>query len=186
MLLDVVIPMLAQSPPWEQVGEYKGANLEPAKLSRPEMAGIAKLIVARGEGKGKDSGWYCDAGELQQGAKWETIAISTSHQVVLVEAGTCARGGQGSNGAMWLVRVDGSAPVLLAPAGALGGWIYSIQNTLSYGYRDIVLGWHMSAAESGLNYLRFDGKQYKSIGSATSLRGDDGNTKIIPENRERQ
>ncbi len=111
--------------------------------------------------------------------------VAARREVLLVEAGEgCARGGQGSNGAMWLIRFDGGKPTLLAsPEDDFGGWLYSVQPTQSHGYRDVVLGWHMSAREAPLCYFRYDGKSYHLIGTAI-LRGDEnGNETIVPDPR---
>ena len=104
---------------------------------------------------------------------------------MLVEAGMgCARGGQGSNGAMWVVRFKTKKPVLLAtPQKDFNGWLYSIQPSTSHGLRDLVLGWHMSAMETGLSYFRFDGRSYRLIGGALLTADADGNAKIIPDRK---
>ena len=74
---------------------------------------------------------------------------------------------------MWLIRLDGDVPVLLAsPEGDFNGWLFSIQSSMSHGYRDLVLGWHMGAGNYGLTYFRFDGKSYVSIGTATDTNGE--------------
>jgi hypothetical protein len=83
---------------------------------------------------------------------------------------------------MWLIRFDGATPILLATPNELSGFLFSIQPILSHGYPDIVTGWHMSAAEAGLSYLRFDGKSYRSIASAKLVTDDNENTKIVPAN----
>ena len=99
--------------------------------------------------------------------------------MILAEAPAgCARGGQGSNGAMWVIRFEGATPALLATPDDFSGWLFAVLPTLSHGYPDIVLGWHMSAAESGLNYMRFNGKIYRSIGGASLVSDDAGNPKI--------
>ena len=90
------------------------------------------------------------------------------------------RGGQGANGAMWVIRLDGVAPALLATPEQFSGWLFLVQPTQSHGYPDIVLGWHMSAREATLNYFRFDGRQYGRLGTASLLFDDDGNAKIVP------
>ena len=46
---------------------------------------------------------------------------------------------------------------------------------------DLVLAWHMSAAESDLSYLRFNGTSYQRISAATQLTDADGVQKIIPK-----
>jgi hypothetical protein len=178
--LILVAPCSAQSNLWTQVGSFSGVPLRSAELSQSQRKSIAKSIVANGKTASQDWGQDCAVRELVDQSNWEVIPVSPSHKVLLVEAGSCARGGQGSNGAMWIVRWDGAAPVVLAsPERQFSGWIYSIQPAMRYGYYDIVLGWHMSAAESGLSYFRFDGKRYRCIGNATSV-AENGSTRIVP------
>ena len=82
---------------------------------------------------------------------------------------------------MWLIRFDGTHPTLLAsPQQRFNGWLYSVEPTTGNGYRDIVLGWHMSAFEADLSYFRFDGKSYRNISSATFRDDEDGTERIIP------
>jgi hypothetical protein len=179
--LILVAPCSAQSNLWTPVGSYSGIHLRPAELSQSQRKSIAKSIVAHGKTASQDWGQDCTVGELVDGSTWEMLPVSPSHKVLLLEAGSCARGGQGANGAMWIVRWDGVTPVVLAsPEQQFSGWIYSVQPSMSYGYRDIVVGWHMSAAESGLSYFRFDGKRYRCIGNATSTADESGSAKIVP------
>jgi hypothetical protein len=112
-----------------------------------------------------------DLAELLEGLKLSAIPLAPAQKVVLAEAGQgCARGAQGANGNMWVIRLDGATPVLLAgPDEQFGGWLYSIQSSNSNGYRDIVLGWHMSSFDTELSYFRFDGKRYRRISGASRL-----------------
>jgi len=57
-----------------------------------------------------------------------------------------------------------------------------VEPTVSSGYRDIILGWHMSAFEQILTYCRFNGRLYAAIGSAT-LRFDreTGKPTLVPK-----
>jgi hypothetical protein len=123
-----------------------------------------------------DTGWT-------ENLRFEELSVSATEKIVLVEAGTgCARGGQGSNGAMWVIRFQGDKFSFLAtPEQKFNGWLYSIQETTSHGFRDVVLGWHMSAFESDLSYFRFDGTCYQLIGAATQLTDENGVEKIIPK-----
>jgi hypothetical protein len=122
------------------------------------------------------------ADSVLQKLRFERIQLSSSGENVLVEAGPgCLRGGQGSNGAMWIVQLGrGNATVLASSAEGFEGYLYSVQATTSKGYRDIVLGWHMSASESGLACFRFDGTRYRTLSGATIRRDDDGNETITP------
>ena len=130
-------------------------------------------------------GWECgdDRSDLIRGLKFEQIDLSADKPVTMVEAGAgCGRGGQGSNGAMWLIRFQGDEAVLLAgPAQSFNGWLYAVQAQQSHGYRDVVLGWHMSSREAGLSYFRFDGKLYRMIGTAKMTWDDNGNGTIAPQ-----
>jgi len=121
--------------------------------------------------------------EWTENLKFEELPVSVTEKIVLVEAGPgCARGGQGSNGAMWIIRFQGDKFSLLAtPEQQFNGWLYSIQETSSHGFRDLVLGWHMSAFENDLSYFRFDGTCYQRIGAATQLTDEDNVEKIIPK-----
>ncbi len=95
------------------------------------------------------------------------IQISPRHKVIFVVAGQGCMRGAGANGAMFLVQFDGGHPILI---GKLYGWLYSVQRRLFYGYRDIVIGWHINAYETGLAYFRYDGNEYKAIGGAIACR----------------
>jgi hypothetical protein len=172
---------IAQSDLWLHVGSQVAPKLARVTLPQSQQQSIVKLLKARVS----LDGWGCDSatdGEWLNDLSYEAIPLSPRGNVILVEAGRgCARGGQGSNGAMWLIRFDGSHPTLLAsPQQSFNGWLYSVEPTTSNGYRDIVLGWHIGASEAGLSYFRFDGKLYRSISSATFREDDDGTQRIIP------
>ncbi len=98
-----------------------------------------------------------------------------------MEAGGCARNGQGSNGAMWLVVWrDGQPQVIASPGADFNGWLYDIQPQSHHGFHDIVLGWHMGYAEIDLTYFTFDGTRYKAVSYATLQNDDAGGGKIVP------
>lgn len=180
ILLFLFLPVLvAQKKPdiWEEVPDSPNIpRLKGASLTRVQLRAVDKLLS---EPRETDM-WDCEGSDLEEmihGLIFEEIPLAQDQNVLLVEAGAgCGRGGQGANGAMWLIRFDGDVPALLAsPKGKFGGWLYSIQPSVSHGYHDLVLGWHMSAGEAGLVYFRFDGKSYIAIGAATE--SDDG---IVP------
>uniref|UniRef100_Q01T99 Lipoprotein n=1 Tax=Solibacter usitatus (strain Ellin6076) TaxID=234267 RepID=Q01T99_SOLUE len=149
-------------------------------LPRSQRESVARVLKARTDV------WACadddPKGEWLGNLKYTIIPVSPAAKVFLVEAGPgCARGGQGSNGAMWVIRFEGRVPIVLAdPEDDFAGFLYSIGPTPHKGYRDIILGWHMSAMETGLAYFRFDGKSYRRIGSATLYSDDDAGPRIIP------
>lgn len=181
-----IIP--AQADVWQHVSTSPSATqLQRVTVSKAQFDAIRNALTAGG-----GSGWQsCDVADGAE-ADWtqplifEELPVSTTENVMLVEAGPgCARGGQGANGAMWVVRLEGAKPVLLAtPRQSFNGWLYSIQPTTSHGLRDLVLGWHVSSRETGLSYFRFNGTSYRWIGTAT-LQGDaDGNAKITPSRKQ--
>ena len=112
---------------------------------------------------------------------FKEVPISETEKALLIEAGEgCARGGQGSNGAMWVLRFAGDKISFLAtPEQKFEGWLYSVQPDTSHGLRDLVLGWHMSAAETGLSYFRFDRSSYHLVATAVRVYDEDG-AKIVP------
>jgi len=176
----------AQSNLWQHVSAvYSPPKLASASISDSQHEAIARLIRQQS----KSAVWDCDGDELNamlEGLRFEEIPLSPGQKVLLLEAGAgCARGGQGSNGAMWLILFRGRYPVILASSeGGFSGWLYSIQPTSSHGFHDLVLGWHMSAFEADLSYFRFDGKSYHAIGSAALLGDGGGGTgRIVPTPR---
>jgi hypothetical protein len=173
----------AQTNLWKKVGHYDPMQrLKIYAASSAQLVRVKKALVAR---VGLDN-WPCAEEEdtdWTENLKFEELPVSETEKIVLVEAGNgCARGGQGSNGAMWVIRFQGDKFSFLAtPEQQFNGWLYSIQETSSHGFRDLVLGWHMSAFESDLSYFRFDGTCYQRIGAATKLTDEDGTEKIVPK-----
>lgn len=173
---------VAQQDIWSHVNPHSDTpQLATANVSDSRLAAIHRLLREHR----RSIGWECGGdqiNELLKGLTFENIPLSAAHDVLLVEAGAgCARGGQGSNGAMWLVSFEGDTPLLIAtPKDGFNGWLFAIQPSTSHGYRDIILGWHMGAAEGNLNYLKFDGKSYRGVGSASYTVDDNDNMKIVP------
>ena len=153
-----------------------------------ETPSPAQLVIIKKALKAREELEIEGSVEPKEGPSWvekvlfEDLPISATEKALLVEAGEgCARGGQGSNGAMWVVRLEGDKVSFLAtPEQKFEGWLYSIQPTTSHGFRDLVLGWHMSAEETGLSYFSFDGTSYRSVGTAV-LVYEGGAAKIVPD-----
>ncbi|HEX8816797.1 MAG TPA: hypothetical protein VF753_14965 [Terriglobales bacterium] len=172
----------SQTDVWKGVEVHPGAELERISVTKTQFDAIKRAISADGTGS-----WPCDP----SGEDWthalifEDLPVSSSQKALLVQTGPgCARGGQGANGAMWVIRFDGDKPMLLAtPKREFNGWVYSIQPSVSHGLRDLVLGWHMSAMETGLSYFQFDGTLYRRTGTATLSANANGNATIIPEQK---
>lgn len=170
----------AQTDIWKQVNpDYDLPQLQSVTPGDSQLRAIAATLRKTDP---KDI-WECEGNEREEmirGLTYEAIPLAEGKQILLAQAGEgCARGGQGANGAMWLIEVNGASAVLLAsPNKGFNGWLYSIQPTTSHGYHDVVLGWHMGADDAILNYLRFNGKSYEGIGSAENKDG-----KIVPAAR---
>jgi hypothetical protein len=169
----------AQAAPniWKDVKtEIDLPRLQSVTPSDAQLKAIA-VLLRRAD---KEDIWECEGNardEMIKGLTFEAIPLASDRKVLLAQAGAgCARGGQGANGAMWLIRLEGDVPHLIAsPKGGFNGWLYAIQPSANFGYRDIVLGWHMGADQAVLNYFRFNGKSYVAIGNATNTDG-----KIVP------
>lgn len=177
--------VVAQADLWTHVSTERNIqNVQPTTLSSAQLNSFARILRKQKP----DDLWDCEPSEigaLINGLKFKAIPLPENRQMLLVEAGSgCARGGQGANGAMWLIRFDGAdaaTPTILATPKDFSGWLYSVQPTMSHGCPDIVLGWHMSGAEASLSYFRFDGKSYHLISTASLVSDDDGNQKIVPK-----
>ncbi len=172
----------AQTDLWRNVARYSSPQLKTYTPSQAQLLRIKKALMRRV----RLDNWPCaevDDSEWTENLKFEELPVSGAEKVVLVEAGPgCARGGQGSNGAMWLIRFQGDKLSFLAtPQKQFNGWLYSIQQTTTHGFRDLVLGWHMGGGETGLSYFRFDGTSYQRIAAATQLTDADGTEKIVPK-----
>ena len=177
----VCIPLTAQDKLWQRVGSPNTEGIKPkdAEMSDSQQQSVIRLL------KSGRPPWTCDVddpkGEWLKNLSYRSVAVSATSTVLLVEAGRgCARGGQGSNGAMWLIRLNRrSAPDLLAGEEQdFGGFLYSIEPTRSNGYPDVIVGWHRGGGETGLMYFRFNGRTYKSIGAATLNYDERGKPRI--------
>jgi hypothetical protein len=171
----------AQTDLWKKVGD-SDPKLRPKTYapSQAELVRVKKALAARVR---LDKWCGRDDRVWTENLEFEELPVSVTEKIVLVEAGPgCARGGQGSNGAMWVIRFQGDKFSFLAtPEQQFNGWLYSIPETTSHGFRDLVLGWHMSAFETDLSYFRFDGTCYQLIGAATHVTDENGAEKIIPQ-----
>jgi hypothetical protein len=171
-----------QSDIWQHVSANPGSTqLRTFVPSPKQLAIVRKALAARVQ----LDNWPCAEGDEPDWVEKVTfyeLPVSTSEEVVLVEGGLgCARGGQGSNGAMWIMKFKaGKANFRATPEHKFNGWLYSIQPSTSRGFRDLVLGWHMSAMETDLAYFRFDGRSYQLVGNAQLLVDDADVAKIVP------
>ena len=173
----------AQNAIWQNVPtNLDHQSSKPATPTRKQLASIRTALSARSSRLGL---WECDDRSWLQNLQFSGVSVA-SYPVFLVEAGSgCARGGQGANGAMWLVAFNGGhARVIASPDPKFNGWLYSVASQSHHGLRDIVLGWHMSAFEAGLTYFEFNGVNYTAISNATlESNNDSGDSKIISSSK---
>jgi len=134
---------------WQQVGDFNPVHLKTFTPNQAQLVKVKKALVTRV----RRDGWPC-AYETEldwtENLQFEELPVSDTDKIVLVEAGAgCARGGQGANGAMWLLEFHGDEFTFVAtPQLKFNGWLYSVQQTTSHGFRDFVLGLQMSAREA--------------------------------------
>ena len=97
-----------------------------------------------------------------EGDQFNVYRTPLGPRIFKVEAGRGGcRGGQGSNGALWLIQRQGSSwRVLASPAVGFNGWGFGIQPRRTNGLPDLITGWHMGASDFVLTYFRFDGSRY--------------------------
>jgi hypothetical protein len=165
---------------WRGVGAYRAVTLlDDRPLPSAQVDAIRKKLKTD---ERLNCGDFESVDSVLEKLRFERISLSRNHETVLVEAGPgCLRGGQGSNGAMWIVEFNrGRVTVLASPALDFEGYVYAVPITTSRGYRDIVVGWHVSAFEAGLVYFRFDGTQYRKLSHATASRDEDDKVTIAP------
>ena len=168
---------------WRHVNvSTRTPQLKSIALSPKQLVVVRKALAARV----RLDNWPCAQGDEPDWVNkvtFEELPISSTEQAVLAQAGMgCARGGQGANGAMWVLQFKGDKLAFLAtPQQEFNGWLYSVQPTSSHGFRDLVLGWHVGAGESNLSYFRFDGKSYHLLGRAQLLFDEQYVGKIVPQ-----
>jgi len=184
----IVLSLIAASLPaqtglWSKVSNQYNFREKPIDLRPAEVDAIKAILKSRSQ---RDPWQSCiDDVTWVDAVSFSAATLSPTRKTVLIEAGAgCARGGQGANGAMWIVELNGlHARLLASPKEDFSGWPYAIQPSGEHGYRDIVVGWHMSAAEADLTYFRFDGRSYRKIGSASLVDDGHGGSKIVPNDQ---
>ncbi len=158
--------MRAQSVDWQRIVAMRGPQqLAAEPLSAAQRKALEEAIVA------SNTVWDdCEGdNDWPHAIVVHRVNLGTGHYT-LAEAGPgCARGGQGSNGAMWLLRWDAGKPVVI---GDLDGWFDVILPQVSGGLHDVAVGWHNSASEYGLSLYRFNGTRYRLV-DGTTVRCDD-------------
>ena len=181
LLLLVSLPFASQANPdvWKHLSPNAGLLPQPvhpsqARLVAPAKMGLAKQLSPNSPSADmKDCDLSTPAG-LLRGLTFDAVPVARHQDVLLVgEQGPCAWGGTGGGGDMWLIRFEGATPHLLAsPQNGFNGWLFSIQQSTSSGFRDVVLGWHSAVDDLNLSYFHFDGKSYVSIDHAHDVMGN--------------
>ena len=122
------------------IGE-RPMRIPEATLSDSQQKAVLGVIHAHAKLDGLER---CDVdepnGEWLGKVQFQSLPVTATKQVILAQSGVgCARGGQGANGAMWVVELGGGKPVLLAsPKDGFDGWLYAVQPAQSHGYKDVV------------------------------------------------
>jgi hypothetical protein len=179
LLLFILPSLAAQTQPdlWKQVDpENYVPRLQAAALSKVQQEAVARLILRCCASSIEEPDGSTLADTIQC-LNFQEIPLAPKRNVLLIsEEGTgCADWGTGGGGGMWLIRLDGDKPALLAsPEDDFNGWLYSIQPSVSHGYHDLVLGWHMGACYTILTFFQFDGKSYNSVSKAADLCDEKG------------
>jgi hypothetical protein len=169
-----MFPLVAQAQPdvWKQVNPlYDGPRLQSALPSKVQQLAIARLIL-HCCGSTIEETWGSRLADVVRCMAFEEIPLAAKRNVLLISNNgfKFPINGTGGGGAIWLVRLSGDVPTLLAsPEDDFYGWLYSVQPSISHGYHDLVLGWHMSAGQAMLTYFQFNGKSYVSVSRAIDL-----------------
>jgi hypothetical protein len=155
----MTLPVYAQSVDWKHVDfRLDDSTFAATDLSPDQQSSIRAFILRT---------LPDDCSDYPGGAGVFTYSIAPVGRpnIVFVSPGSgCLRGGQGSNASLWLVDTSaGHMHMIATPDQGFKGWSAAIQPHISHGLHDIVTRWHMSAFETRLAYLRFDGNLYRVI-----------------------
>jgi hypothetical protein len=158
-LLLATLSANAQSVDWNQVNfRLNDSTFDATDLSPAQQASLRTFIL---------HSLPDDCSDYPSGAGDFTYSLAPVGRpnIVFVSPGTgCLRGGQGSNASLWLVDISGGRFRMIAtPDQGFAGWGPAIQPHISHGLHDIVTRSHLSAFETRLAYLRFDGTLYRVI-----------------------
>lgn len=157
----------AQASLWAHVSRrYSPPQLDDFSLSASQEKSVFEVLESRERLDFPDLSAEEITRECLTGLEVRTIPASRARKVLVVRAGPDCCGATG-NCPMWLIRFDRGIPTVLAsPQQDFFGWPWSVQPTIRYGYRDIVIGLRMGGGETDLAYFRYDGKSYRRIGTA--------------------
>jgi hypothetical protein len=173
--------LLAQESVWRNVAArpYTPVRPETVRLSRSRLSAIGKLFQYRQQ---NSLPWDCDFHSWLDEVRVSRMPVARREVLLIEQGGGCGSGAP--NGPMWLLDWEGGKPRLIAtPDGGFQGWLFSVEPTSHHGLRDVVAGWHESAFETGLTYLRFDGDSYRQVSSAMLYSDDDVGQQRMAEAR---
>ncbi len=199
----LAIPLLAAALPAQQARWSKIDPNSPvphtgdATLTPAQIHSIHTLFHADGQLRRPD----CAASDPDHGLPtdwfkhlaYTTLARSHSSETILAEDTTNCGSPGGTSGAapIWVIHLASvrtaihatllASPLIDQHVGGISGWLYRILPANSPVYPDLVLGWHMSAAETDLTWLHFDGRRYRQVSTAKAVFADDGRATITPD-----
>ncbi len=163
VLITTLLPassrLVAQVINWHAIVDRhntRQANPPAAHLSAAQRERIRLFLLHADPNPGA-----CPQGDTSWTRKmsYSAVPLGQGKTTLVQVAAGCARGGQGSNGAMWIVDRT-HAPAVLA---SLNGWFDGVQPTRTNGLHDFTVGWHMTCCEYTLSLYRFDKHQYQDV-----------------------
>ncbi|HTV82645.1 MAG TPA: hypothetical protein VME18_08340 [Acidobacteriaceae bacterium] len=176
LLLLLLLPSLsahAQPDVWQRVStNYREPVLETVtNLPMARQIAVAQLIE-RCCDLDLDAKPGSTPVDIAQCLTFQAVPLASKQDVLFVWG--CYQAVTGGGGPNWLVRFRGGMPILLAsPNDDFSGWLHSIQSSVTNGYHDLLLGWHMGASETDLTYFQFNGRSYVPVSKAERLCNGD-------------
>lgn len=108
---------------------------------------------------------------------FEQASLGSPFIVLVKTRGAC---GGNVNKPAWLVDLRSGSPRLLADV--YGGFLV-VQTATHLGLRDFLVGWHMSAFETGFTRFRYDGRRYQAAEQATAYSHEDPGPERMAQRR---
>jgi hypothetical protein len=130
-----------------------------ARLSQSEVNAIAAIMF-------KDHATDCleeiksvQAAVLRAKPRWADLSGRAGRELIVRAADPCNCSPTG-NCLFWVLRKNGTGFDVLLETDLVNN--YSVKNSRTNGYRDLMTASHGSAYQSGLTLYKFDGKEYKA------------------------
>jgi len=133
--------------------------LHVARLSQSEVNAIAAIMF-------KDHPTDCleeiksvQAAVLRAKPRWVDLSSRAGRELIVAAADPCNCSPTG-NCLFWVLRKNGTGFDVLLETDLVHS--YSVKNSRTNGYRDLMTASHGSAYQSGLTLYKFDGKEYNA------------------------